>query len=430
MSNVAQHLRHKLAAKYGLHFADGGYERCVKVAKKKNQLESVLNAAIQLDLRHLSDGCLPHNIFDSKTVDTRHLPGPFFMQVVSCKNIAQPSIRQNSQSGQRCLYVYLTDGKRKIAAIEHTNIHTFSLSSLYPGTKVVLKNITLQRGFILLEPRYDAFFAKNITSLNRTNKKSDIILVDIILWPFGVFRNVEKLNGKVEHLSQDWKTRLGSSKVWESFIAESRKPVNQPPKFSKFSSGAAKQIRKRWSQEKKESAMTGTIESVKSGTKVKPSAEMLRVGYEDMMVEAGFSSGKLARSADRASKLSDHGVLSSVAQSASAVNSHLPRFSTPQSFDVQHSQKSSKARSTVASIKSSHSTQISVAQHAVVSKTPLQATINKYANSESRSVQSKKAGSHENKRADNTALGRLRVLTIGQGSSGVGLNATIDRVHI
>lgn len=106
--------------------------------------------------------------------------GPLVMQVVSVVNANQPSIRQESNDGHRLLLLKLTDGVNKVTAIEYKRIdalryaesffggrpvaesrledvltccltHVCSLDTP-PGTKLVLKHVSIVKGKLLLTP--------------------------------------------------------------------------------------------------------------------------------------------------------------------------------------------------------------------------------------------------------------------------------------
>lgn len=152
----------RLVDRFGLNISDAGFQLCFDVCKS-HQPEEIVRAAAQLDLKKLTDkGSFPA-LLTSTSSSITHGPqvvtGPLFVQVVGCKNIAQPSISQNSGSQQkRCLYVQLTDGCSRAIALEHRHLPTLSLRNLAPGTKLVLRNVVFERNFLLLEPRYDGAF--------------------------------------------------------------------------------------------------------------------------------------------------------------------------------------------------------------------------------------------------------------------------------
>lgn len=143
--------RDQIARKYGLNLSDDGFQACFELCKSQN-VDKVVQAATALDLKKLSQGCFPRAMQSSSSGDRVQLQGPFFVQVIGCKNIAQPSIKQDS-GGQRCLYIHLTDGHDKVYALEHVPIPGLSLKTLLPGTKLVLRNVVYERNLLLLEPR-------------------------------------------------------------------------------------------------------------------------------------------------------------------------------------------------------------------------------------------------------------------------------------
>jgi hypothetical protein len=165
----------QLAANYGLHLTDEGYEKCFAACNSRLS-DDLAQAAVQLDLKQLTNGCLPDfivtdgsasggaagasggggggsGVVGGRSRKSTLVCGPLFVQVVSCRNIAQPSIRQESSSRPRCLLLHVTDGANKALALEHASVPALSPQKLSPGTKLVLRNVSFERGFLLLEPK-------------------------------------------------------------------------------------------------------------------------------------------------------------------------------------------------------------------------------------------------------------------------------------
>ena len=148
-------LKSQLTKTYGLHLTDEGFTQCHQVCKS-HDADQLACAAVGLDLRKLSKGSFPNVISNPSPSDEGVvLDGPFYLQVVSCKNIAQPSISQHANANSRTRYLYLqvTDGATKAAAVEHHHVAKLSLDKLPPGTKLVLRHVPFQRGMLLLDPR-------------------------------------------------------------------------------------------------------------------------------------------------------------------------------------------------------------------------------------------------------------------------------------
>ena len=133
-----------------MHLHAEGFQQCYRTCHTTNP-ESIARAAVQLDLKKLvAKGNLPKDLMANQ-----HLSGPLYLQVVSCKNIAAPSIRQeNTTSAGRCLLIQVTDGVTKATLLEHEHVPSIFLNNLLPGTKLLIRNIALERGFMLLHPRY------------------------------------------------------------------------------------------------------------------------------------------------------------------------------------------------------------------------------------------------------------------------------------
>ena len=492
-------VKSQLAKNYGLNLSDEGFQRCFE-ACKSHLSDDLARAAVGLDLKKIvhESGSFPkemdsaaHHTAGSRTT----FRGPMFVQVVSAKNIAQPSIRQDSSQGERCLYIQLTDGHSRAIAIEHRPVQALSLKKLPPGTKLVLRNMVFERNFLLLEPGCAPLiacsFEKNVVVVspvaafvlskchkvllclvcmceipyhrNSTSSPDAVVLLWVIAFQMlSMLRSVERLDGEVRHLAQEWRKRdLGPSKVWTSIIGAAKKD-DPPPKFAKFTLGSAKEIRQRWAAEKKEKAKTADssggrgvkkpdestsaadksdIHQKSKAQRRQPTADMLRVGYEDMMAESGFAAGKLDRGTVQTQQERSGG--GSTLPSSDAA---LPRFQMPSSSDNSHDNDRphgiaanvhEKAKKSVANDKSTM-VRVEVAARTGVrtvaaSSNPLKDAISKYAgraNSSSQRLDAEADAKSATSTAD-TVRGRVRSLAIAMPQKGpASLDIVIDRVSL
>jgi len=233
-----------------------------------------------------------------------------------------------------------------------------------------------------------------------------------------------RLDGEVRHLAQDWRKRaLGPSKVWTKVIGQVSKD-DPPPKFLKFTVSAAKDIRKRWAADKKAAASSGSERSGKGGPGGKSkqaavSSAMKRVGYEDMMAEAGFASGKLDAT-ERVRR-------AAAASAARSVGAQLPRFKLPndgsESQDKQshHHQRTTTVSRTVMETSSTPSTAV-----ANSTRNPLQDLLKRFGGQKAKPPT---AASPEAAQVDNRVRGRVRNLSVGTRRAQPSLDITIERVR-
>jgi hypothetical protein len=90
------------------------------------------------------------------------LSGPFFVQVDALENANAPKRPQARASAgvdtvvdapptpRRCLRLRLCDGASTVDALEFDPIESLSFDATPPGTKLVLRNVRVQRGWLLL----------------------------------------------------------------------------------------------------------------------------------------------------------------------------------------------------------------------------------------------------------------------------------------
>lgn len=82
------------------------------------------------------------------------IAGKIMLQVVSAKNIVNPSRKQEMDSGStfpRMISLSLTDGHGKISAVEYSPVKKFTMESLVPGTKIILEDVMVFNQILLLK---------------------------------------------------------------------------------------------------------------------------------------------------------------------------------------------------------------------------------------------------------------------------------------
>merc|ERR1711962_361010 len=102
-----------------------------------------------LDLRQIGARSLPEDINGGKVTVIK---GPIVLQIQKIRNIAAPTINEESTHAPRMLKLNLTDGVTHCVAVEMENVKCLNLSVI-PGTKLCLKgnSIPVQHGFIILK---------------------------------------------------------------------------------------------------------------------------------------------------------------------------------------------------------------------------------------------------------------------------------------
>lgn len=111
---------------------------------------AVEKAALAANLKGAGCEFLDKDI-DSGRVDV--LRGPVVLQIDQTKNISAPSDNQSSQGAPRLLRLRLTDGHRKVSALELEQVPGLSLQTP-PGTKILLQDAEtpVRGGFVMLGP--------------------------------------------------------------------------------------------------------------------------------------------------------------------------------------------------------------------------------------------------------------------------------------
>ncbi|KAH0539429.1 recQ-mediated genome instability protein 1-like [Cotesia glomerata] len=148
------------------------------------------------DLREINDqrGCLPENLAQQKVTT---LPGTYILQVekgydistskykqvekirnVSSENIEVTEAEKNptwEPKTKRMMYLYLTDGKQEVTAMEHKPI-PFLKDHLLPGYKIMIKGpVICRRSVIMLESKNCSHVGGEIESLLIKNATENVL---------------------------------------------------------------------------------------------------------------------------------------------------------------------------------------------------------------------------------------------------------------
>ncbi|CAD6225406.1 GSCOCG00005663001-RA-CDS [Cotesia congregata] len=176
------------------------------------------------DLREINDqrGCLPENLAQQKMIT---LPGTYILQVekgydistskykqvekirnVSSENIEVTEAEKNptwEPKTKRMMYLYLTDGKQEVTAMEHKPI-PFLKDHLLPGYKIMIKGpVILRRSVIMLESKNCSHVGGEIESLLIKNATENVLARALGLKENPDPYNDKKSDDKNEPLSLD-----------------------------------------------------------------------------------------------------------------------------------------------------------------------------------------------------------------------------------
>lgn len=137
----------------GVNLQEGWLQQCIQYLGDKLSIDEltrmVYGQIVFANLRDISCGILPVDI-DSNSVSK--LNGPCLLQVESMVNVSVGVEHRENKTGTHKLM--LTDGKTNMIAIEQSTVD--GVSNALPGTKILIKNVTVRRGVILLNS-YNTF---------------------------------------------------------------------------------------------------------------------------------------------------------------------------------------------------------------------------------------------------------------------------------
>ncbi|KAG8041777.1 hypothetical protein G9C98_007081 [Cotesia typhae] len=176
------------------------------------------------DLREINDqrGCLPENLAQQKVTT---LPGTYILQVekgydistskykqvekirnVSSENIEATEAEKNptwEPKTKRMMYLYLTDGKQEVTAVEHKPI-PFLKDHLLPGYKIMIKGpVICRRSVIMLESKNCSHVGGEIESLLIKNATENVLARALGLKENPDPYNDKKSDDKNEQISLD-----------------------------------------------------------------------------------------------------------------------------------------------------------------------------------------------------------------------------------